>query len=47
MLEVKCYCCKIIFSTMDSQAKDKNVDPTVIHLEFWAYGSWDSLFPYQ
>ena len=23
----------------------KFVEETVIHLQFWAYGSWDSLFP--
>ena len=25
--------------------EDRKVGTTVIHLQFWAYGSWDSLFP--
>ena len=34
-----------LFSSVFKKNISNNTTPTVIHLQFWAYGSQDSLFP--
>ena len=34
-----------VSNSLDPDHTQHFVTPAVIHLQFWAYGSWDSLFP--